>query len=178
MASAPIITFRDPTTPANVVSSLTFVQSTLGTDNLPILHGEQSVPVKVRVYNNYGLNTGIATAINVNVTVYDGAGASSRTATKSVSAQQWIRVYESGFGENSSVSGLYTAWSGSDTAIGGSNVYSPELGSDGLFTDQIRAGSNQNGVGFIEFQLYAQVPDIAGSASYTFAFSVNYEWIA
>ena len=177
MATAPLLTFRDPANPANILSSISFAQSTLGTDFLPVVQGESSVPVKVRVYNNYILSTGIASAFNVNVTVYDGIGAGSHTAAQSVAAQSWIRVFESGFGENSTTMNRYTAWQGSDTAIGGSNAYFAEVGSDGLFSDQIRAGTNQNGIGFIEFELYAQVPDLAGSATYMFAFSVAYEWI-
>ncbi len=178
MANQPIITFRDPANPANVLTSIAFVQSTLGTDFLPVTQGENSIPVKVRVYNNYGLAMGIADAFNVNVTMYDGVGVGSHTATQSVTANCWIRVYETGFGESAGTPGLYTAWVGLDTAIGGGNAYYPEVGSEGLYSDQIRAGNNENGVGFIEFALYAQVPAGAGSYTYYPAFSVFYEWVA
>ena len=175
MTNAPILTFRDGN--GNPLSSLSFAQSTLGSNFLPVLQGENSLPIKVRVYNNYQLASLIESAINISVTIYDGAGAGSHTAAQSVAAQCWIRAYESGFGENSSPPGLYTAWAGADTAIGGANTYTPEVGSDGTASDQIRAGSTMNGVGFIEFELYAQVPSGAGMANYNFAFSVSYEYI-
>ena len=175
MSNAPIITFTDGN--GNAITTLNFAQSTLGSNFLPVLQGESSFPVKVRVYNNYGLAALIASAINLNVTIFDGAGAGSHTHAQSVAGQCWIRAYESGFGENSSPPGLYTAWAGADTAIGGLNTYTPEIGSDGLASDQIRAGTDKNGVGFIEFELYAQIPAGAGTANYTFAFSVDYEYI-
>jgi len=178
---APDITFRDATNPASVVSLLQYVQSTLGSDFLPILQGEQSSVVKFRIYNNYAGNVNIASAFNVNITVYDGSGAGSRTALKSPVFQSWLRVYETGFGENSTPPGLYTAWAGSDTAIGsgpaGLNLYYPEVGSDGLLSNQVRAGSGYSQVGFIELASYLQLPPSVASASWNFSLSVSYEWV-
>ena len=179
LTTAPVITFTNGngTRSVTALSSITFVQSTLGSNFLPVLQGEQSIPVTVRVYNNYALASNIATAFNLNVTVYDGVGSASHTATQSVTAQSWIRVYETGFGESTTPPGLYTAWTGSTVAIGGTNVYFAEVGSDGLYSDQIRAGSNTNGCGFIEFALQAQIPLGAATANYNFSFSVSYEWV-
>ncbi len=176
--SSPILSFRDAKNPGSVVGSINYVQSTLGTDFLPVLQGEQSIPVKVRVYNNYGLATGIASAFNVYVTAYDGVGSASHTSVKSIINQAWIRVYETGFGEGSVGNGLYTAWCGSDTAIGGTDVYFAEVGSDGGYTGQIRAGSDTNGVGFIEFETYVEVPEGADFSEWYVAFSLSYEWVS
>ena len=173
--TAPLITFRDKN--ANALSSINFAQSTLGSDFLPVLQGENSIPVTVRVYNNYGLSSNIASAINVNVTIYDGVGSASHTSTKPVVAQAWIRVYETGFGESTGAPGLYTAYTGTDTAIGGTNIYSPLVGSDGSLNDYIRAGADTNSLGFVEFALYAQLPQGIASQTCNFAFSISYEWI-
>jgi hypothetical protein len=72
-----------------------------------------------------------------------------------------------------------TAYTDIDTAIGqaGTDSYSPLYGSDGSTTPYIRAGTNTNGVGFIEFATYVQVPSGSAFATYSLAIGVNYDWI-
>lgn len=180
MASAPDITFRRNVSPYDVLAAAQYVQSTLGGDNLPVLQGENSNLFLFRVYNNYARAAGIASAVNVRVTTFDAVDPSSHTAAKSVINQSWIRVYENGFGENSTPPGLYTRYLGADTAVGGTpankNVYIPEFGSAGNATPQIRAGTDTNGVGFIEIASYAELPDTVGMVSNSFAVSIQYEW--
>lgn len=181
MATAPDISFRSTVTPASVMGTIAYVFSTLGSNFLPVTQGQNSIPVKLRIYNNYAKNSGIATAMNANVTVYDGIGV--HTGSILPVSQSWVRVYETGYGESTTAPGLYSAFPGSDTAVGGSashgafyNVYTIEVGSDGTYNPQIRAGSGQNGVGFIEITTYAQVPLNAPMANYNFALTINYEW--
>lgn len=177
MATAPDITFRSVSSPYSVLTAIAFVQSTLGTDNLPVLQSYNSVPVKIRIANNWALGTGIATAMNVRLTTYDGIGAGSHTASQLPASQMWIRVYQSGFGEEAILPGLLTALPGSDTAIGGAgNLYYTQAGSDGSGASQIRAGSGGAGVGFVEITAYAQIPATAPAGDYTFALTMTYEW--
>lgn len=177
MASAPDISFRSAASPYSLLTTISFVQSTLGTDNLPVLQSYNSLPVKIRIFNNWALNSSIATAMNVRITTYDGLGAGSHTAAQLPASQMWIRLYESGFGEQAVLPGLFTALSGSDTAVGGtSNLYYAQVGSDGSLTPQIRAGSTGAGLGFIEITTYAQIPAAAPSGDYTFALTMTYEW--
>lgn len=183
MASQPVLTIRDVLTPFGAISSLNYVQSAPGGNNLPILQGQNSNPVLFRIYNNFALSAGIATALNVHLTVYDGSGAGSHTCAFLPVSQAWIHVQEQGYGENSVTSpDRKTYYLGSDTAIGGSapcgsSLYTPEKGSDGSATPQIRAYSSGNGMGYIEFQSTANLP-ISGvlNASYTFSVSMSYEW--
>ena len=171
----PDISFRSPSNPASILGNLAFIFSTLGTNFLPVLAGKNSIPVSFRIYNNYAKNAGIANAMNVNVTTFDGVGV--HTASTPPISQSWIRVQETGYGENSTPPGRYTAFVGSDTAVGGfSNVYFPQTGSDGNPDSLLRAGSTNAGVGFLEFLAYAQVPSIAGMGSYNFAMDMIYEW--
>lgn len=180
MANAPQVTFQSRSAPYPVLTSLLYAQSVLGGNNLPIPGSEISNLLYFRVYNNYSNALLIATMQNVGITVYDGAGAGSHTNTKSVTTQSWIRVYETGFGENSTPPGNYVQYLGDDTAIGkaGIDIYNPEKGSDGGNTNYIRAGTDQNGVGFIEFASYAELPDVVGFQTYNFAVSVVYDWTA
>ena len=175
---APILTFRDKDT-QSVLTSVSYSQSTLGTDLLPVLHGESSDIVYFRIYNNYERASGIGNAINIHLTVFDGAGVT--TAFGSVAEQSWLRIFETGAGENSIPPGLYTAWGGSDIAIGGTNTFYPEMGSDGAITNRIRAGVAPtgfgDGVGFIEFGTYLEIPDGVGTTDFSFAISVSYEWV-
>jgi hypothetical protein len=179
MVNVPIVTFRSRNSPYGVISSLLYAQSALGGNNLPVLGDENSNVVYFRVYNNYARQAGIETMDNVYLTVFDGADPSSHTSAKSVTNQSWMRVYETGFGEGATTPGVYTAWVGEDTPIGRADVdqYTPERGSDGSVLPQIRAGTDTNGVGFIEFASYLEVPKDAGFASYTFAISIIYEWL-
>jgi hypothetical protein len=179
MASAPIIEVRSKDSPYAVITSLSYAQSALGGNNLPVLGGENSNLVYFRIYNNYVGSAGIAELDNVYITVFDDADPNSHTAAKSPVSQSWVRVYETGFGENSTAPGIYTAWIGEDTAVGRSGVdqYIPEYGSDGSTNPRIRAGSDNNGCGFIEFASYLEVPDGAGFMTYSFAVSFVYDWI-
>lgn len=175
--TSPLITFHSSISPYSTISALSYVQSMLGGNNLPVLQGEVSNTVIFRVYNNFALAAAIASAVNIRITVYDGASVASHLATKSVVNQEWIRVYENGYGENSSPPGLYTRYLGQDTAVGGTaNEYVPEFGSDGTTNPRIRAGSNMNGTGFIEIASYAELPDSVGTLTNTFAVSVLYDW--
>lgn len=178
MANAPVITIRSNVSPYSVISSLAYVQSTLGGDTLPVLGDENSRTITFRVYNNFGLLSSIASATNVLIQAFDGVNI--HAATQSVVNQSWVRVQEAGYGENSLTPGQLTAYLGADTAIGGKSAgadfYSPEIGSDGAAGNHIRAGTDTNGVGFIEFTTYAELPQQVGMYSYSFALSIHYEW--
>ena len=177
MSTAPVISIRSNQTPYAGLSGLAYVQSTLGGGNLPVLQGEVSNTLIFRVYNNFAKAAGIASAVNVRITTFDGVGVGSHLATKSVVNQEWIRVYENGYGENSVAPGQYTRYIGNDTPIGGAgNEYVPEFGSDGTTNPRIRAGTDTNGVGFIEIASYAEMPDSVGMATNTFAVSIIYDW--
>lgn len=180
MSAHPDITFRDALNPTNVLATLSYVQSASGGNNLPVLHGQNSNLIKFRMYNNWARNSSIATAINLRATVYDGSGTASHSGNKLPVSQSWVRIYESGFGENSVTPGLYTVYAGLDTAIGkaGGDIYTVEYGSSGSTTNQLRAGSTGSGVGFIEFTTYVQVPSAAVANTWTFSLSVLYEWVA
>lgn len=177
----PDITFRDVVSPYTALSSGSYVQSSIGGNNLPVLQGENSNLFLFRIYNNFAKNANIASAINITVGLFDGANASSHTATKSPVSQSWVRIYETGWGENSSTPGLYTQYTGEDVAMGAlftaGKFYTPEFGSAGTSTAQIRAGTTASGVGFLEFATYAELPDSVGMFTYTFAISIQYEWI-
>lgn len=178
MSNAPVPEFRSRSAPYSVIASLLYAQSALGGGNLPIPGLEVSYPLYFRVYNNFGLAAGIATMDNVRISVFDDINPSSHSGAKSVVAQSWIRVYETGFGESKGTPGQYTQFMGADTAVGkaGTDVYVPELGSDGSATAQVRAGTDTNGVGFIEFATYAELPDVVGFATYNFAVSMIYDF--
>lgn len=149
-----------------------------GGNNLPVKEGENSNLAYFRLYNNFGDASNIAEMYNVSLTVFDDANPNSHTAAKSPVSQSWVRIYETGFGEASNGAVPYTQYVGQDTAIGRSGVdsYVPEYASSGEQLPYIRAGSDGNGAGFLEFATYAQVPDGAGFASYTLAISVFYDW--
>ena len=178
MATAPIVTIQSKSAPYPIITQLNYAQSALGGNNLPVSGNEVSNIVYFRIYNNYGQAKSVATMYNVNMTVFDGGGVASHTNTQSPTFQSWIRIYESGFGENSIPPGLYTRFLGQDTAIGrsGTDNYIPEFGSDATTSPYIRAGTNKNGVGFIEFATYVETPDVIGFYSYAPALSVIYDW--
>jgi hypothetical protein len=178
MATAPLVSIRDKNPPYPVINSLAYVQSVLGGNNLPVAGSEISNLVYFRVYNNYTKSTGIATMINVFITVFDGGSPASHTGMQSPASQSWVRIYENGFGENSQSPGLYTQFLGQDTPIGKSqaDTYYPEFGSDGTPNNYIRAGTDTNGVGFIEFATYVETPDVIGFQSYAPAVSIQYDW--
>lgn len=174
--TAPDITFRQNSTPYSTIASETYQQTSPSGNPLPVLQGQDSNHLFFRVYNNWALNSNIADAVNVFITTFDGVGAGSHTALKAVVSQTWIHMYENGYGENSLTPGVFTSYGGSDTAVGGIYVYNPERGSNGVAFSKIRAGTNNAGVGFIEFQSYARVPANATNNTTTFAISVGYEW--
>lgn len=176
---APLLSFRSASAPYGVIGSLSYAQSAPGGNYLPLAGGEISNIQSFRVYNNYTRSTGVASMINIYLTTFDGADPNSHTATQSPVAQSWVRVYETGYGESAGAPGLYTSYLGTDTAIGrsGGDPYIPEYGSDGSTTAQIRAGTDTNGLGFIEFASYVQAPDTIGFVSYTFAVSFVYDHI-
>ncbi len=167
MASAPNVEFRSRTAPYAVISPPQFIQSALGGSNLPVLGGENSDIIYFRIYNNFGLAAGVASMTNVRVTVFGDP-----------LAQAWLRIYETAFGEGPVTPGLATAFNGDDTAIGnsGTSKYTPEIGSSGSSTAQIRAGTDTNGCGFIEFAVYLEVPDGATFDTYPLTISVEYDW--
>ncbi len=178
----PDLTFRSNVSPYSTLTSLAYVQTKPGGTNLPVLQGENSDNILFRIYNNFALNTGIATALNLFLTCYDGPTSVSHTANFTPVSQSWIHVLENMYGESTpSVSYNFTSYVGTDTPIGGvpagTNKYYPEVGSDGVTgQSRIRAGSNNAGYGFVEVKTYAAVPVAATNNTYTFAISANYEW--
>jgi hypothetical protein len=172
----PDLSFRSNVVPYNALNSLNFVQTAPSGAILPVRAGEQSNEVAFRIYNNYQLLTGIPTATNIEITVFDDVGVT--TAAKSVASQQWVKMYQSGFGESSGTPGLYTYWISDEYAIGGkTNVFIPQKGSNGSLFPEIRAGSDTNGCGFIEVHAYAEVPSSAITQTTVFAIAVNYEYV-
>lgn len=176
MSTAPDITFRQDVSPYAPYPLITYSQTTPGGSGLPVLQGTDSDPLFFRIYNNFALNSGIANALNVFVTTYDGISTGSHTTFKAVVSQHWIHVLENGYGENSSTPGLYTMFVGSDTAIGGAFQYTLDKGSDGSSASIIRAYSTGSGCGFVELKSYARVPASANNGTTTFAISCGYEW--
>lgn len=176
--NSPVVSFRSRSAPYLVISSIPYTQSALGGNLLPVKEGENSNLIYFRVYNNYGQAGSIASMQNIRVSVFDDADPASHTATKSPVSQSWVRIYETGFGESTVAPATLTLFNGLDTAIGRSGVdsYSPEYGSNGGSTPYIRAGMDGNGVGFVEFATYTQIPSGAGFADYTMALSVDYHW--
>lgn len=124
-------------------------------------------------------------AQDIHITVFDGSGVGSHTCAFLPVSQSWVHLQEYGYGENSITSpDFFTYYLGTETPIGGNapcgvNVYTPEYGSDGTTSPRIRAYSNQNGAGFIEFQTVAKLPTVGVlNTSYTFSISVSYEWFS
>lgn len=183
MSSAPDITFRSAVAPFNILSGLPYVQTAPSGAVLPVLQGEFSDKMLFRIYNNFALNSGVASATNIKVTVYDGAGAGSHTCAILPVSHSWVCMVEYGYGENSVTSpDRFTSFVGSDLAIGGSspcgsNYYVPEFGSDGSSIPQIRAFSSGNGMGYIEFQTYIRAENSGvPNQDYNFAVSMSYDW--
>lgn len=178
MSTQPDLSFHANSSPYVALTNLNFIQSKDGGNNLPVLHGENSNPIIFRIYNNFARNIGIASALNVAITTFDGASVASHTALRSPVSQSWLHLLENGFGENSvPIPDLLTQYKGFDTPVGGSNFYYAEKGSNGNYGDSIiRAGTNENGVGFIEYEGYCSVPENAGGENYPFVISIIYEW--
>src|SRR5579872_7240488 len=178
MASQPVLTIQNVSSPFSSIPTLSYVQSAAGGNNLPVLQGQTSNPILFRLYNNFALAAGIASAQDIHITVYDGSLAGSHTCAFLPVSQSWVHIQEYGYGENSVTNpDQFTMYVGNDTAIGGNapcggNIYTPEYGSDGTTSPRIRAWSNTNGVGYIEFQTLAKLPTTGViNTSYTFSIS-------
>jgi hypothetical protein len=174
--NVPKLTFRNNIAPYNLLDSISFIQSSPSGSILPVLQGATSNEVKFRIYNNFNLSNGIHTAVNVSLSTFDDA--TGATANKSVCSQQWIKLYQTGFGQSSVTPGAFTYWKSDYKAVGGNtNTFSPDKSSGGALSSQIAAGSDQNGCGFIEVTAYAEVPNNAGFQDNSFALIINYEYI-
>lgn len=175
--SIPDITIRNINSPYDAVNSVVYFQSKIGSGALPVLQGEVSEPFLFRIYNNFALNAVIEDAINVQITVYDGAGVGSHTSASKPASQMWLNVLQNGFGESTTVANdPLTKYSGLDTAVGGSNTYIPEKGSAGTFgTPTITGASNK--AGFIQLKTYLTPAGDALGDIYNFSISVLYEYI-
>jgi hypothetical protein len=142
MSTPPSITIRQTASPYGIISSLNYFQSKIGSGALPVLQGEQSNPVFFRIYNNFALAAGLADAINVNITVFDGLGSGSQTASTPPASQCWLHVMEDGFGQGISLTpDLLTKFAGQDTPVGGVNTYYPEIGGSGVASPSMVPGS-------------------------------------
>ncbi len=174
ISTNPDITIRQAISPYNVLSSLNYFQSKIGSSALPVLQGEQSVPQLFRIYNNFALNSGIKDALNVNITVYDSA--SVLTASMPAASQSWLHVMEDGYGQSTTVSFDHlTKYTGQDTPVGGSNMYMPEIGSNGIVgTPTIAALGNI--AGYIQLKSYLTPADNAVGDTYNFAIVIIYEY--
>jgi hypothetical protein len=174
----PDISYRQYISPYGTTTPITFQQTAPALDALPVLRGNDSDNSYFRIYNNYALNSGVADALNVVLTTYDGVGV--HTASMPVASQGWVHVLENGYGENSSTPGLYTVFSGSETVIGGAGrTYSFDVSSGGSAgKSRIRAWTSGAGCGFVEIKSFARVPSGAVAGSSPFAFSITYDWFS
>lgn len=151
-------------------------QETINGQALPVLQGDNSDTYYFRVYNNFNLAAGIANALNVQVTTWDGVGAASHLATTLPVTGHWDHFFENGYGENSIGPGPFTLYAGTDTPVGGTTRYTVQEGSDGSTSAVIDAFTNNDGLGYIEFATYCAVPSNAPNETYFFAISVSYEY--
>ena len=175
--TTPTITIRQIASPYNLITSVNYFQSKIGSGALPVLQGEQSEPVLFRIYNNFALSAGVEDAVNVQVTVYDGVGVGSHTAIQSPASLSWLHVLENGFGESTTVANdPLTKYSGMDTAVGGSNTYIPEKGSAGTYGTPTITGSSSK-AGFIQLKTYLTPPNPVTGDIYNFAIVVLYEYV-
>jgi hypothetical protein len=151
---------------------------------LPVLVGEESDHITIRVYNNYVGNMGAPEIYNVQFQTFDDLTFMSQS-TQPVT-QCWLHMRQTGFGENASryTPALYTAYSEkTDTAVGGSSsAYIPSWGSDGSSTAIIRAGTTSDrsgfGTGMLEFDTYISIPVGASvnNTEYSFVNGIIYDW--
>jgi len=175
----PIISFRNNQSPYNALSTLAYIQSAPSGAVLPVLAGEESNYLQFRVYNNYTLTVGIASALNCKLTTYDGSSASSHTAAKSVISQKWIKLQQMGFGESSGAPAPYTYWKSDELPVGGFyDTFVQDKGSDGSVSPIIRAGTYYNGCGFLEVRSTAELPDNAAMTQSSFVITLLYEWVS
>lgn len=176
--NAPDISWRGQSSPwSSITPPLTYVQTISGI-SLPVLQGTKSDLQTIRLYNNFATNPNIANALNVHITTWDGAGAASHTASTLVPSQYWLHVYEYGYGENSvNTVDVFTAYNGTDTAVGGVTQYLIQHATDaGDTTPTIRAYSNNAGWGAITLVTFLNVPSNAPAQTISFALSANYEY--
>jgi len=172
--SAPIITFTYQNNGAlpNPIPYSTTVANQAG---LPVLVGEPSDHIVIRIYNNYNCVPNVVTAYNIEFQMFDTTGLSTQS-TEPV-AQAWMHMTQTGFGENSLPAALYTVYGEpTDTAVGGSaSAYLPSYASNGSLICAIRAG---NGCGMIEFDTYLSIPvdSSVNNMDYLFALGVIYEY--
>lgn len=173
----PDITIRQKDSPYGTISSFLYFQSKIGSGALPVLQGESSEPFLFRVYNNFALNAGVSDALNVQITVYDGVGAGSHTASQSPASLSWLHVLENGFGESTTVANdPLTKYTGQDTPIGGVNTYIPERGSAGVLGTSTITGSGSK-AGFIQLKTYLTPPANATGDIYNFVITCLYEYV-
>jgi hypothetical protein len=89
-----------------------------------------------------------------------------------------LHIGQWGFGESTTIPGLLTFYEGSMYCVGGSGYYAvPERTSDGRHGNELRAGSNGNGVGFIEWSSFMRIPEGAPAGIHNFAITVHYEYV-
>ena len=178
----PIITFQQQSYPFASLPNLTYTETAPdGVSLLPVLQGESSDHWSFRIFNNFLLNTGVANALNVQITTWDGVGGTSHTANTAPVSQNWFYVRQIGYGQKSSslvsTTDAYTSYNGTFQAVGGTSYYTIEVSTDGTTTYRaINAGSNNNGLGFVSLDTYASVPQTANNATYNLAWSVSFEW--
>ncbi len=128
-----------------------------------------------RVYNNFALASSIASALNTNISVYDQSGAT--TASTAAASQLWAHMWEDLYGESTSgVTYNYTSYPGNDTPVGGTNSYTIEAGTDGSSSAIIRAGTNNNGYGFVEISSRLTPPSGVIPQAYQFYVVATYQW--
>jgi len=171
---APIITFQSNTPPYSVLNSITYQSTSPGGQSIPVVAGTSSNNVIFRIYNNYGMATNIADALNCYIITYDGVGAASHTQSTLAVSQDFINIFEDACGANSATNVPVTMVAGSVTAIGTNTFYAIQIGSDGSNNNIITSYTNNNGVGFIEFTSFAQVPEDIPQGNYNFAISLQY----
>jgi hypothetical protein len=85
-------------------------------------------------------------------------------------------VRQTGWGENSSPPGQYYYFIDDLVSVGGSGIKIPSYGSDGSANPYIRAGTDGNGVGFIEIETYFSPFLFGPTSTYNFTISISYEW--
>ena len=142
---------------------------------LPVLVGEPSDHVTIRVYNNYNAIKGVPDIYNIQFQTFDNILLSTQS-TQPVT-QNWLHMTQTGFGSNSTSPALYTAYyEQTDTALGGSSsAYIPSWGSDGSSTAIIKA---EDSCGMIEFDTYVAIPTNASvnNTTYNFVLGIVYDW--
>jgi hypothetical protein len=187
--NAPILTIRSNVSPYSLLTTpIVYSETVALQSSLPVLSGDYSTGIvssdviTFRIYNNfYPYSSNIATAYNIYITTFDGASSVSHTATTSSVSQCWTYFMENGFGENSSPQStvMYTHYQDIGEYVGGSmSTKIPTYGSDGSTNPYIRAGQANNGEGMIEFNTKVSPSLFEGFATYSFAWSINYEWIS